>query len=144
MRKDEDGFILIDVPEPLKTADAQSYAASADAVLVVMRHRTKTSQARRVLAEFDAVSAPILGAVMVKVDERGGDAKAQPQFSALESGRDPLAIGPGRTAVPVEDLELRDYTGMQAGAARSNGSGATAVSPAARRVNRMRSRRPRG
>ena len=71
LRHDEDGFVLIDTPEPIKTADAQSYGAAADAVIIVLRSRSSAAYARRIVAEFDAVSAPVLGAVLVNVARKG-------------------------------------------------------------------------
>lgn len=115
LRKDEDGFILIDVPEPLKTADAQSYAASADAVLLVVGTRTRTTQAMRVLAELDAVSAPILGAVLVRVGGRGLDG-GQPldDYAALAAGPDGMpAVGPGAGAVLLDASVLLDTADLR-------------------------------
>lgn len=70
LRKHEDGYVLIDTPEPLHNADAQSYGTAVDAVVIVVRAKTSAEQLRRVLAEFDAVAAPVLGTVLVRTAGR--------------------------------------------------------------------------
>lgn len=70
LRKREDGYVLIDTPEPLRNADAQSYGTSVDAVVIVVRTKTSAAHLRRVLAEFDAVAAPVLGTILVRTSGR--------------------------------------------------------------------------
>lgn len=142
LRKDEDGYVLIDVPEPLKTADAQSYAASADAVLLVVRTSTRAAQVGRVLAEFDAVSAPILGAVLVRVGGRGLDGGQPLEEYAALAGRDgEPAIGSGGGAVLLDAADLREYL---PGPAEADPNGSTRPvaprSPAGRRVAKQADR----
>lgn len=71
LREHEDGYVLIDTPGPLRNADAQSYGTTVDAVIIVIRARTSAEHLRKVLAEFDAVAAPVLGTVLVRTARRG-------------------------------------------------------------------------
>ena len=137
LREIEDGFVLIDAPEPLKTADAQSYGAAADAVVIVLRDKTSAARAKRVLAEFDAVAAPVLGTVLVTIS------KGQPRVGALQVSGPKPATTQGSTA---DDESTRTHG--RAVVSQVGRPAESSLSDAGRRVTRRnvraRSRADRG
>jgi succinoglycan biosynthesis transport protein ExoP len=111
LRKQEDGYVLIDTPEPLRNADAQSYGTSADAVVIVVRTKTSAAHLRKVLAEFDAVAAPVLGTILVRT-----------------SGRKPQ----GNTVTGRQLQSAPNQAGSADGATDAEGQSATEATPAPR------------
>jgi capsular polysaccharide biosynthesis protein len=59
-----DSLLIVDAPDPRRSADAQTVGTVSDAVLIVVEARTKTNHTK-LLKQLDAVGAPILGAVLV-------------------------------------------------------------------------------
>ena len=128
LRHDEDGFVLIDTPEPIKTADAQSYGAAADAVIIVLRSRSSVAYARRIVAEFDAVSAPVIGAVLVDVARSSASS-----IPMIERAR-PLAGTPSDGGAHLENAQRASVDTAHAA------MGESPVSDAGRRVRRRNGR----
>ena len=145
LRKREDGYILIDTPEPLRNADAQSYGTAADAVVIVIRSRTSAEHLRKVLAEFDAVAAPILGTVLVRTAGRRG-ARASGGGRQLESSARALTDADMRTdpdAGPAGPAGRTTATGGRTATAASEAALSEAARRVVRRNDRVRARAPR-
>ncbi len=150
IRKAEDGYVLIDTPEPLGNADAQSYGTSVDAVVIVVRAKTSAAHLRRVLAEFDAVAAPVLGTILVRTAGRGplrrGGGERQLESGPENAGAPAVATGTaGATAAQVALAHSRtETTGHRPAAAHAPADPAAAdeaaLSEAARRVVRRNHR----
>ncbi|MBO0863528.1 MAG: hypothetical protein J2P16_00450 [Mycobacterium sp.] len=64
VRGDAD-VLIVDAPSPARTADAQTFAVLASAVLLVVKAGTRLKSVRAALGELDSVSAPMLGMVLV-------------------------------------------------------------------------------
>ena len=150
LRHDEDGFVLIDTPEPIKTADAQSYGAAADAVIIVLRSRSSVAYARRIVAEFDAVSAPVLGAVLVNVARGGSSARMIEQGRparhivngpAIANGPANSSSGPANADGPASDGAAGSHATDPHNPARTEmAAGESPISDAGRRVLRRNDR----
>ncbi len=78
------GFLLVDVPSPNRTADAQTLSRFASGVLLVVESGSSVKAVRSVIAQFDAVGAPMLGLVVVNsvVDKAGANSPASSSPSA--------------------------------------------------------------
>jgi hypothetical protein len=58
------GYLVVAAHDASRSADAQTVARSSDAALIVIEEGTTGLAADAVLAQLDAVSAPVLGAVL--------------------------------------------------------------------------------
>lgn len=135
LRSHEDGFVIIDARDPLKTADAQSYGAVVDAVIIVLQARTPTRQAQRIVAEFDAVGAPVLGVVLVTMaDQRKAVSVPSPARPSIDSARSPGA------ALSAPEAEPAGKTAPRPGPLRGGRRAPSATSTASRRVIRRNER----
>ncbi len=135
LRSHEDGFVIIDARDPLKTADAQSYGAVVDAVIIVLQARTPTRQAQRIVAEFDAVGAPVLGVVLVTMaDRRKAASVPSPSRPSIDSARSHAA------ALSGPEAEHAGKTTSRPGAMRGGRPASSATSTASRRVIRRNER----
>lgn len=128
--RQDGGYVLADVPDPLATADGQALGASADAVLLIVRNHAKVEHISAVLAQFDAVSAPILGAVLITMD------RAQPmqraslsKAAALSDERGSVTSGSSRRTFRTTDGEPAEKNGATPSADSEFATPAPAMGP---------------
>ncbi len=69
----DNGYLLVAGADPAHSPEVQAIGAASDAVMMVIEARARTRQNMTVLAELDAVGAPLLGAVLVPSARWWGD-----------------------------------------------------------------------
>ncbi len=85
-RGDND-VLLVDAPCPTRTADAQTLAVLSDAVVMAVSTGTRMKVVQEAVEQFDAVAAPMLGVVLVRVHPVSSGGRKRADGTAAKTDR---------------------------------------------------------